>query len=265
MQPTPEEAARSHDYLHRLARSGAGRLFKSIADTQLSLEGGHVIADLGCGPGADLIAYADAVGPTGKVIGLDHDIDLVRHARAETAHMPNVWIEEADIHDIPVESGSLDRVHIDRVLQHVAAPGKVLGEAARTLRPGGRIVCVEPDWATLVIDHPDLAAGFAYSRFNVEHTAPHATVGRALPRLLCGAGLTVDTITPATAIFTDATEADQVLTIRSVTERAVAAGYLTSEQGQSWIDQLTAELFFASVTLFVVTAHRPASRPHRIP
>lgn len=254
MQPTPEAAARSHDYLQRLARSGAGRLFKSIADTQLSLESGHVIADLGCGPGTDLIAYADAVGPTGTVIGVDHSIDLVRRAQAETAHRSNVSIEHADIHDLPVASRSLDRVHIDRVLQHVAAPAKVLGEAVRALRPGGRIVCVEPDWATVVIDHPDLAAGCAYSRFNVEHTAPHATVGRALPRLLCEAGLTVDTIIPATAIFTDATEADQALTIRSVTERAVAAGYLTTEQGQSWLDRLAAESFFASITLFVVTA-----------
>ncbi len=116
---------------------------------------------------------------------------------------------------------------------------------------------MEPDWATVVIDHPDLAAGFAYSRFNVEHTAPHATVGRALPRLLREAGLTLDTIIPATVVFTDATEAEQVLTIRAVTERAVAAGYLTGEQGRSWLDHLEADLFFAAITLFVVTAVRP--------
>lgn len=265
MQRTPEEAARSHDYLRHLAHSGAGRLFKSIAATQLSLERGHIVADLGCGPGTDLIAYADAVGPTGTVIGLDHDIDLVRRARAETAHTHNVSIEVADIHDLPMASGSLDRIHIDRVLQHAAAPAKVLAEAARTLRRGGRIVCVEPDWATVVIDHPDLAAGFAYSRFNVEHTAPHATVGRALPRLLREAGLTLDTIIPATVVFTDATEAEQVLTIRAVTERAVAAGYLTGEQGRSWLDHLEADLFFAAITLFVVTAVRPESHPHRSP
>lgn len=256
MSRTPEEAARSHDYLRHLAHSSAGRQFKSIAASQLWLEGGHIVADLGCGPGADLMGYADAVGPTGKVIGFDHNIDLVLHARAETAHLSTVSIEVADIHDLPVQSGSLDRVHIDRVLQHVAAPATVLGEAARALRPGGRIVCVEPDWATVVIDHPDLAAGCAYSRFNVEQTAPHATVGRALPRLLCDAGLTLDSITPATVIFTDANEADQVLTIGSVTERAVAAGYLTDEQGRSWLEYLRADVFFASITLFVVAAHR---------
>jgi ubiquinone/menaquinone biosynthesis C-methylase UbiE len=259
MQHTPQQAARSDNYLRRLASSGVGRGYKSTATSQLALERGHVVADLGCGPGTDLITYAEAVGPAGKVIGIDNNVDLARHARSDTAHLSNVSIEVADIHDLPVESGSLDRVHIDRVLQHVSSPATVIGEAARTLRSGGRIVCVEPDWATVVIDHPDIAACTAYTRFNVEHTVPHATVGRALPRLLCEAGLTLDAITPATAIFTDATEADQILTIRSVTERAVAAGYLTSEQGQSWLQHLDVEPFFAAISLFIVTAHRSDS------
>jgi ubiquinone/menaquinone biosynthesis C-methylase UbiE len=256
MQRTPEQAARSHDYLRRLAQSANGKGFKAIATAQLALEKGHVVADLGCGPGTDLITYAEAVGSAGQVIGIDNNADLVLHAQSETAHVPNVSIELADIHDLPIESGSLDRVHIDRVLQHVSSPATVLGEAARALRTGGRIVCVEPDWATVVIDHPDVATATAYTRFIVEQTVPHATVGRALPRLMFEAGLTIDTITPATAIFTDAAEADQILTIRSVTERAVDAGYLTHHQGQSWLDHLGAESFFASISLFIVTGHR---------
>lgn len=263
MHRTPQQAARSHDYLRRLAHSGVGKGFKSVATAQLELEPGHVVADLGCGSGTDLVTYAEAVGPTGTVIGIDHNDDLVRHARAHTAHLSNVTVETADIHDLPVESGSVDRVHIDRVLQHVSSPATVIGEAARTLRSGGRIVCVEPDWATVVIDHPDIAAAAAYTRFNVERTVPHATVGRALPRLLCDAGLTLDAIMPATVVFTDATEADEVLTIRSVTERAVAAGYLTSEQGRSWLQHLAAKPFFAAITLFVVTGHR--TPPKRLP
>jgi hypothetical protein len=66
--------------------------------------------------------------------------------------------------------------------------------------------------------------------------------------------LTVDAIIPATVVFTDAAEAENVLTIRSVTEGAVAAGYLSDEQGRSWLQHLDGEPFFASITLFVVTA-----------
>lgn len=256
MPRTPQQAARSHEYLRSLANSGVARGFKSTATSQLALEYGHVVADLGCGPGTDLITYAEAVGPAGKVIGIDNNVELVRHARSGTAHLSNVSVEVADIHDLPLESATLDRVHIDRVLQHVSSPARVVAEAARALRIGGRIVCVEPDWATVVIDHPDIAAATAYTRFNVEHTVPHATIGRALPRLLCEAGLTLEAITPVTAVFTNAAEADQILTIRSLTERAVAAGYLSSEQGRNWLDNLGAEPFFAAISLFVVAGHR---------
>lgn len=256
MTRTPLQAARSHVYLRRLAHSDAGRGFKSVAAAQLALEPGQIVADLGCGPGTDLLSFAEAVGPAGRVIGIDNDAELLRRARSATAHLANVAIETADIHDLPLQSGSLDRVHIDRVLQHVESPAIVIGEAARALRAGGRIVCVEPDWATAVIDHPDIAAAAAYTRFNIERTAPHATVGRALPRLLCAAGLSVETITPVTVMFTDATEADAVLTIRSVTERAVAAGYLTGEQGHDWVAHLGVTPFFAAITLFVVTGYR---------
>lgn len=263
MPPTPQQAARSHDYLRRLAHSDAGRGFKSIASSALALEPGHVVADLGCGPGADLLGYAEAVGPTGRVIGVDNNVELVGHARSATAHVPQVSIETADIHDLPLQSGSVDRVHVDRVLQHVDSPATVIGEAARTLRNGGRIVCVEPDWATVVVDHPDLAAATAYTRFNIERTVAHPTVGRTLPRLLRDAGITVEAITPATVVFTDSTEADEALTIRSVTERAVAAGYLTGDQGRAWLDHLAVPSFFAAITLFVVTGHRAALEPLR--
>ena len=253
MPRTPLEAARSRDYLLRLADSDAGR-FKAIGNSQLQLDTGHVVVDVGCGPGADLRAYAEAVGPTGRVIGVDHDDELIRHARDETADLPTVSIEMADAHRLPVESRSVDRVHIDRMLQHVTSPATVIGEAARVLRDAGRVVCVEPDWATLIIDHPDVAAGRAYTNYNVEHTARNATVGRALPRLLRDAGLSLDSIIPATVVFTDTAEAENVLTIRSVTEGAVVAGHLSSDQGRSWLQHLDAEPFFASITLFVVTA-----------
>lgn len=69
-----------------------------------------------------------------------------------------------------------------------------------------------------------------------------------MPRLLSEAGLTLDSITPATAIFTDAEEADQILTIRSVTERAVAAGYLTGDQGLGMLNCLDTTPFFAAIS-----------------
>ena len=57
-----------------------------------------------------------------------------------------------------------------------------------------------------------------------------------------------------TAVFRDARAADQVLGLQRVTGRAVAAGYLTQESAGQWLDHLATQPFFASTTLFIITA-----------
>ncbi|WP_454789173.1 methyltransferase domain-containing protein [Mycolicibacterium lutetiense] len=257
MQRSPFEPVCPNDYLIRLANSDLGKNYKAIVTSMLALQEGNTVVDLGCGPGADLTTYAEAVGPSGVVIGIDQDETVIGQAQASTSHLPNVSIRTADIHRLPLESDSVDHVHTDRVLQHVFAPAEAISEAARVLRRSGKIVCAEPDWATLAIDHPETAISRAYTQFVVEHVVRNATIGRALPRLLTKAGLAVNSIIPVTTVFTDAVEADQILGFHRVTVRAVAAGYLTDDQARRWLNHLESGPFFGSATLFIVTAQRP--------
>jgi len=59
------EGERPADYLTRLAASDLGRSYKSLVLNELGVQPGAVVVDLGCGPGADLAALADAAGSTG--------------------------------------------------------------------------------------------------------------------------------------------------------------------------------------------------------
>lgn len=77
------EDSRPPDYLTRLARSDLGQSYKSIALAELDIAPGSTVVDLGCGPGTDLAAFAEAAGPSGTVIGLDHDPVLVEQARGK--------------------------------------------------------------------------------------------------------------------------------------------------------------------------------------
>jgi hypothetical protein len=54
--------------------------------------------------------------------------------------------------------------------------------------------------------------------------------------------------------MTDVTDADQILGLQRVTERAVTASYVTSDQAHKWLRHLESEPFFSSATLFIVTA-----------
>lgn len=248
------EDAPPADYLLRLATSDVGLAYKAAVVNELDLREGHTVVDLGCGPGVDLPALAERVGSTGRVIAIDHDPDAVAVARLGVAGSPQVVVREGDVHSPGLAPGSVDRVHTDRVLQHVADPGLVLRRACRALRLGGRAVLAEPDWGTLAIDHPEPALTHAYRQFVLDGVVRNPTVGRQVPRLAASAGLSVTHVEPVTTVFRDVREADRVLGFARVTWRAVESGYLDEAAAQRWLDHLAREPFFGSLTLFVTTA-----------
>ncbi|HZZ53927.1 MAG TPA: methyltransferase domain-containing protein, partial [Trebonia sp.] len=198
MQAPAFEEARPSDYLMRLAASDLGRSYKRLAVSELAIGPGDAVVDLGCGPGADLRAFADAVGGGGQVIGVDSDPVAVRQARERTAELPQVNVREADIRALGIPAASVDRVHTDRVLQHVPEPGTALAEARRILRDGGTAVFAEPDWDTLVIDYPDLAIARAYTRFVADRVVRSGCIGRQLPAFASSVGLVVRGVIPIT-------------------------------------------------------------------
>lgn len=107
-----------------------------------SLRPGDVVLDLGSGAGFDAFLAARAVGPAGQVIGVDMTPDMVEKARrnAEKAGFKNVEFRLGTIEELPVESGSVDVVISNCVINLSPHKARVFAEAARVLRPGGRLM-----------------------------------------------------------------------------------------------------------------------------
>jgi ubiquinone/menaquinone biosynthesis C-methylase UbiE len=254
MQTPVFEETHPADYLIRAAASDLGKAYKGIAAGEMAISPGDVVLDLGCGPGADLPAFANAAGSSGRVTGIDHDPDAVRQAAERTAGLPQVEVREGDIRSLDIPAANADKVHTDRVLQHVPDPAAALAEARRVLRDGGTAVFAEPDWDTLVIDYPDLATARAYTRYITDHVIRNPALGRQLPRLAAEAGFRIAKVIPITAVWRDARSADQILGLKRVTGRAVTAGYLTQDTADQWLGHLATQPFFASTTLFITAA-----------
>jgi arsenite methyltransferase len=102
---------------------------------------GETVLDLGCGGGIDVILAAGQVGPAGRVYGVDMTLEMVELARANaaTAGAGNVEILRATIEDLPLPSESVDAVLSNCAINLSVDKARVLAEAARVLRPGGRL------------------------------------------------------------------------------------------------------------------------------
>ena len=104
------------------------------------LREGETVLDLGSGAGADVLISAGRVGPTGIAIGLDMTDEMLELARANAAEagIANARFLKGYIEEIPIDDDSVDVVISNCVINLAADKRKVIAEAARVLRPGGR-------------------------------------------------------------------------------------------------------------------------------
>ena len=104
------------------------------------LKPGEVVLDLGSGGGIDVLLSAKRVGPMGKAYGLDMTDDMLALARENQrkAGVDNVEFLTGEIEKIPLPDNSVDVVISNCVINLSADKDKVLREAFRVLKPGGR-------------------------------------------------------------------------------------------------------------------------------
>ncbi|HET9982552.1 MAG TPA: arsenite methyltransferase [Longimicrobiales bacterium] len=104
------------------------------------LRPGEVVLDLGSGGGIDVLLSARRVGPEGKAYGLDMTDEMLELARSNQrqAGVENVEFLRGEIEAIPLPDGAVDVVISNCVINLSADKRRVLAEAFRVLRPGGR-------------------------------------------------------------------------------------------------------------------------------
>ncbi|MDH3601526.1 MAG: methyltransferase domain-containing protein [Candidatus Tectomicrobia bacterium] len=164
--------------------------------TQLDLQTGHRVLDVGCGTGEDVRNLAHVVGSQGCAIGVD--VSGVMIAEAANRHgdcgLP-VAFGVSDAQYLAFADATFDRCRTDRALMHLKHPEQGLAEMVRVVRPGGKVVVFDFDWGTTFVDHPDESTTRKVIRA-FSDGVQHGWIGRRLPRLCQEAGLVEITCVP---------------------------------------------------------------------
>lgn len=227
----------------------------------LALSSGEHVLEVGCGSGVFLPMLAEAVGDSGRVVGLDRAPAFVEQARHRTRGSTCIQVDEADAYALPYVDSSFDAAHCDRVLMHLDDPSAALAEMRRVVRPGGRVVVAEPDWASIVIDSVDHSAMEALIRqANTLRRQPF--VGRELNRRMAAVGLIHRQVEVVPIFSLDYSDlVTYGLNLSQAADDLAAAGRLDRAHAQALIEALDVasrdETFCAFGGYFVVRGSVP--------
>lgn len=242
------------DYLTEITRLFGD--YKKRAFSFMNLQPGEKLLDTGCGTGDDLLALANLMQGALKLHGVDLEQNsiITAKSRAEAAGV-EIDYQQGNLSSLPFENDTMDVVRSDRVFQHLRNPEDALQEMIRVTRPGGRIIAIDVDWGTLVMDHPmsdfsDRLCGF----FRDHHT--NGRSGRQLRQWFVKAGLKeVDGYADAVCV-SNWEIGSYIWGLRAALDQFVGVGGADAEEAKTWWDlavkQGEKNLFCGSMTGFVM-------------
>ena len=221
----------------------------------LAPRSGGIYVEVGAGTGDDARAVSEAAGAT--VVACDLSRVLAGEARRRGA----ACVAICDGMHLPFANDAFDGAWADRTLQHVQDPETVLREIVRVVRPGGRIVTVDPDYDTQVMEFPDRDLARRVLRLRAERGLRNGTLAHRVPGLLGALGMSEVRVEGATLIARDPAAYDNVMGLRTWARTWQEDGELFLRDVERWeslFDEVVAGgRFFYSVTLFTTLAVKP--------
>jgi demethylmenaquinone methyltransferase/2-methoxy-6-polyprenyl-1,4-benzoquinol methylase len=132
-----------YDRMNTLMTAGLDGRWRRAAVRAAGLSPGDSALDVACGTGKLTVALAGAVGPAGRVVGVDLSEAMLDEARRAFGNLASVEFRLGNALALPVDDGSFDAATIAFGLRNLSSFEDGFREMARAVRSGGRVVCLE--------------------------------------------------------------------------------------------------------------------------
>jgi ubiquinone/menaquinone biosynthesis C-methylase UbiE len=255
-----EDVAAKIEALYHIADAARRR---RIVREALAASPGERILDVGCGPGFYCAELAAEVRSSGSVVGVDSSPAMLRLAARRCAGYERVELRPGDAASLPVDDASFDAAVCVQVLEYVADPTVAVAEMHRVLRPGGRVVVWDVDWATVSLHALDSALTERVLRAWDQHLL-HPSLPRSLASRMRSVGF--EQVCMRAHPFSTCEFDPETYGVALLPFIAMFVGErdgITEDEAQAWVtgqQQLGArgEFYFASTQL-CFTATKPPS------
>ncbi|WP_209122588.1 demethylmenaquinone methyltransferase [Alkalihalobacillus sp. BA299] len=147
-----ESIYKKYDVMNSVISFQRHKAWRKDTMKKMQVTEGSQALDVCCGTADWTIALAEAVGPTGKVYGIDFSKNMltVGEKKVKDAKLPQVELLHGNAMELPFNDNQFDYVTIGFGLRNVPDYMTVLKEMHRVLKPGGKVVCLETSQPTLI-------------------------------------------------------------------------------------------------------------------
>ena len=192
--------------------------------------------EVGAGAGAISRRIAARAAPE-KVIGYEPSVGFVEEARQRVTGLPNLTFEVANGAELPLEDNSADHVILHTVLTHVPEPARLITEARRVLKHGGKLVICDADFSKATLSNfPNDPLDACAREFVREFvTDPHVVA--KLKQLLASAGLNIIHFNFESRVATNNTQ--MLPWVESATRRMAEHGGIGQELAKALLNEQT--------------------------
>ncbi|MHB8383319.1 MAG: methyltransferase domain-containing protein [Candidatus Binataceae bacterium] len=251
-QPDPDAWVLCLDKIHREPFYAA---YKKRIIELLEPRRAERYLELGAGAGDDSRAV-EAVSES-IVVALDRSFTMASTCRSRGSR----FVLIGDASNLPFKDRGFDGCWADRVFQHLSEPQRALSEMVRVARSGARIVVVDPDYDTQVMEFPDRELAGRVLRFRAERGLRNGSIAHRMPTLLGDLGIEKIRVEATSLVVRNPAAVDNVMGLRTWAASAHASGCISSADAARWIQLYDASVeagrFFYSVTFFVTSGMKP--------